>query len=443
MTVTRLVTVVAAGVGLAVVAVAAEPAGLASLSDEDFREDGRPAADKVALGQLLFFDKVLSGNKNIACATCHHPVANSGDALSLSVGAGGVGLGAERVPGATALERVPRNAPALFNLGARSFTALFHDGRVAVDANQPSGFASPAGADLPAGLDNVLAAQAMFPVTSATEMAGQPGENPMGDAAAVGPVPVWDGLAARLRAIPDYVTRFVAVFDDVDEAGDISFVHAANAIAAFEATGFRADNAPFDRYLAGDSGAMSPAAQRGYDLFAGAAGCVDCHNGPLLTDQGFHAIAMPQIGPGKGDGDGYEDYGRERVTGDPADRFKFRTPSLRNVALTGPWGHSGAYGSLEAVVRHHMNPVAALHDYDAGQATLPSRPDLDAQDLLVQANADLRESIAGANGLAPRALTDADVADLVAFLHALTDPASEDLSALVPETVPSGLPVAD
>ncbi len=421
--------------------VKAEP--ITALSDADFHYDGRPAPEKVALGRLLFFDKVLSGNKNIACATCHHPVASSGDALSLPVGAGGFGLGAERMPGAGALARVPRNAPALFNLGAREFTAMFHDGRVAVDPDHPSGFVTPAGDDLPGGLDNVLAAQAMFPVTSGTEMAGQPGENLIGDVAAVGPTLVWDGLAARLRGIREYVSQFVAVFDDVGGAEDVSFVHAANAIAAFEATAFRANNSPFDRYLAGEADAMGAAAQRGYALFAGSAGCVSCHRGPLLTDQGFHAIAMPQIGPGKGDGHGYEDFGRERVTGDPADRFKFRTPSLRNVALTGPWGHGGAYASLEAVVRHHLNPVAALHDYDPAQAALPSRADLDAQDLLVQTNVELRDAIARANRLAPLAMSDEDVADIVAFLEALTDPASRDLSALVPERVPSGLPVAD
>lgn len=421
----------------------AEMAAIPSLSDDDFYADGRPVAEKVELGRLLFFDKVLSGNKNIACATCHHPVANSGDALSLPVGAGGVGLGEQRVPGDGALARVPRNAPALFNLGAREFTALFHDGRVAVDPAHPSGFVTPAGDDLPVGLDNALAAQAMFPVTSGTEMAGNPGENPLGDAAAIGPAGVWDGLAARLRAIPAYVEYFVAVFDDVDGAEGISFVHAANAIGAFEAVAFRADNAPYDRYLRGETDAMDPAARRGYELFAGSAGCMGCHSGPLLTDQSFHAIAMPQIGPGKGDGEGYEDFGRERVTGNPADRFKFRTPSLRNVALTGPWGHGGAYTSLEAVVRHHLDPVAALHAYDSSQAMLPSRPDLDAQDLLVQTNASLRDAIAGANGLAPLAMADDDVADIVAFLEALTDPASRDLNDLVPESVPSGLPVAD
>ena len=104
----------------------------------------------------------------------------------------------------------------------------------------PWGFASPAGADLPGGLDNVLAVQAMFPVLSATEMAGQRGENPVADAAADGDLAlVWELLAARLRSVDGYVTRFVATFDDVSTAADITFVHAANAIAAFEAAARR------------------------------------------------------------------------------------------------------------------------------------------------------------------------------------------------------------
>ena len=155
----------------------------------DFYDNGAPNAGKVKLGAQLFFDKILSGNKNIACATCHHPFAGTGDGLSLPVGEGGRGFGVTRDTGAGAEaihERVPRNAPALFNLGAREFTHLFHDGRVQSNGAMPNGIESPAGLDLPEGLDNVLAAQAMFPVTSPTEMAWQVGENSLADAAAAG-----------------------------------------------------------------------------------------------------------------------------------------------------------------------------------------------------------------------------------------------------------------
>lgn len=134
----------------------------APLTDADYRAVDPALAD---LGQLLFFDPLLSGNRNIACATCHHPSLASADGLSLGIGEGGVGLGLHRRIGAEGVKhRVPRHAPALFNLGAHQFTVLFNDGRVALDPSEPSGFDTPAEEFLPAGLDSVLAAQALFPL---------------------------------------------------------------------------------------------------------------------------------------------------------------------------------------------------------------------------------------------------------------------------------------
>jgi cytochrome c peroxidase len=118
--------------------------------DADYYGDGDRSEEKVALGRMLFFDKILSGNKNIACATCHHPNHGSSDGLALSLGEGPLGLGPERRPGATLAEgihgRVPRNSPALFNLGAREFTRMFHDGRVEADpeGHYEGGFITPA-----------------------------------------------------------------------------------------------------------------------------------------------------------------------------------------------------------------------------------------------------------------------------------------------------------
>jgi cytochrome c peroxidase len=425
----------------------------APVSDSDYYDDGAPDARKVRLGQQLFFDKVLSGNLNISCATCHHPFADTADGLSLSVGEGGRGIGVTRDLGTgndTVAERVPRNAPALFNLGAREFTHLFHDGRVQPDGSMPNGIATPAGADLPTGLDNALAAQALFPVTSGTEMAGQPGENSIADAAAAGdlagPDGVWAQLAARLRAIDGYVEQFVAVFDDVGSAADIRMTHAANAIAAFEAANWRADNSPFDRYLRGERGAMSASARAGMRLFysPGKGNCASCHSGAFQTDQSFRAIAVPQIGPGKGDGAyHYEDYGRERVSGDPADRYRFRVPSLRNVAQTAPYGHSGAFNTLEAMVRHHADAVGSLYRYDAAQVVLPSRADLDGLDFVAMSDPVALAGIAQANELAPRHLTEREFRQLIDFLHALTDPVMLDLRGDVPRALPSGMLLAD
>ncbi|MCP4329927.1 MAG: cytochrome-c peroxidase [Alphaproteobacteria bacterium] len=426
------------------------PAGLPPpLTAEDFPILGPDDHARIELGRLLFFDKVLSGNLNIACATCHHPLAHTTDGLSLPLGEGAAGLGVTRHPGNAftgVQNRVARNSPGLFNLGAKSVTVLFHDGRVERDPSHPAGFRSPAGDKLPPGLDSVLAVQAMFPVATADEMAGHPGENSIASAVATGDLAgengAWTLLADRLRTIPAYVDLFMKVYPALAGPNDITFVHAANAIAGFETAAFRADNSPFDRWLRGDAFAMDAESRRGARLFYGKAGCSTCHAGPFLSDQGFHAIAMPQIGPGKGDGTGGKgDFGRRRVTDLDADRYRFRTPPLRNAALTGPWGHSGAYGSLEAVVRHHLDPVAAAANYDIGQARLPDRADLAAKD----ADADSSDwaGVAKANELSPIGLTDFEVADLVAFLAALTDPSSVDLSHLVPSEVPSGLPIYD
>lgn len=157
--------------------------------DYDFRT---PSEEKVELGRVLMFDKILSGNRNISCGTCHYSLTDTGDGLSLPVGEGGKGLGVTRNTSEGTAdeihERVPRNAPPVFNLGDNAFHTLFHDGRVSLIDGEgfPSDCKTPAGNNLPDTLENVLACQAMFPITSATEMAGQQGENPVADAAFAG-----------------------------------------------------------------------------------------------------------------------------------------------------------------------------------------------------------------------------------------------------------------
>jgi len=422
--------------------------------------------EKVELGKNLFYDKLISGNRNMACASCHHALTDLGDGLSLPVGEGGRGLGVARGTGPIPsgptdtngiYERVPRNAPQFFNDGAFEFERMFWDGRVAVDTTgtEPSGFITPAGADTPLGLETVLAAQALFPITSPTEMRGQPGENDIADAASI--PEIWGIIEARLQAEPNYLPLFQAAYPNgtaspagpVNVPGDITIDHMANAIGAYEDVALRAINAPFDRFRRGDRRAMSYNQLSGMRLFYGKAGCSACHSGSFQTDHEFHAVAVPQIGAGRGDtapsGDVNADFGREQVTGDPADRYKFRTPSLRNTALTGPWGHDGAYDTLEAIVRHMADPATGLENYDTAQAVLPSRPDLDALDFEHHSNADNRAAIVAAIDplIVPVALSDREIGLLIDFLHALTDPASVDIRATLPMTVPSGLPLAD
>ena len=428
-----------------------------AVTDTDFRNH---STEKIELGRKLMFDKVLSGNNNISCATCHHALTDTGDGLSLPVGEGGVGLGKSRNTASGTAdhihERVPRNAPPVFNLGAHEFTTLFYDGRVQFNPDFPSDCKTPVGNDLPDNLENVLACQAMFPVTSATEMAGQAGENTIADAAAAGnlagPGGVWEQLAERLQVIPVYVDQFVAAFDDINDAADITYAHAANAIAAFEGANWRADNSPFDRYLRGDKKAMSKNAVEGMKRFykgdSNGQSCADCHSGKFQTDHSFHAVAMPQIGAGRGSNSpgktgGYEDFGREQATDDESDILKFRTPTLRNIALTAPYGHAGAYDTLRAVVEHMVRPVDALNSYDQSQAVLPPDEILDDDDFVTMDDQDRVRYIADHNELPPFTYTDEDVDLIIEFLHALTDPDSIDLRSDQPFTVPSGLPLAD
>lgn len=417
------------------------------LTAEAFRQH---TAEKVALGRLLFFDKILSGNQNIACASCHDPDSASADGMSLGVGEGGEGLGAARKTrsaGDAVRHRVPRNAPALFNLGAKSVTSLLWDGRIALDpaarAKFGAPFDTPAQDALPPGLDSVVAAQALFPMISPIEMAGEPNENLVALAASRDERLAWEEIAARLRVNAAYADLFAGAYDHIDQPADIAIADAANAIAAFVETQWRADQSPFDRWRRGEETAISDQAKRGARLFYGAAGCADCHAGALQTDQQFHAIAMPQIGPGK-----YarmtaqsSDFGRMAVTGLRRDAYKFRTPSLRNVAVTSPYGHAGAYASLEAVVRHHLDPVAAFDAYDLSMAALPDDPSLNARDAAPLSDRRERAAIRRANGLAPRPMADGDVAAVLAFLRTLTDEASLTGRFSPPSEVPSGLPL--
>jgi cytochrome c peroxidase len=401
--------------------------------------------DEARLGQLLFYDPILSGNKSVACATCHHPAFGTADGVSLSFGDGGIGLGPARSvdPENIPEERIPRNAPALFNLGAHEFTVMFHDGRLAADPTKPGGIRTPMDADMVTGFASVLSAQTMFPVLSRDEMAGSHRENDIGRAVRQGLIAgsggAWDLIARRVADVPAYADALTRVYPNIDQPSDIAFTDISNAIAVFMAHEWRSDTAGFDAVLKGDLTLDGPA-QSGMNLFYGDAGCATCHSGPFLTDHDFHAMGAPQIGPGKSATfeDHHRDEGRFRVTGNPADLYAFRTPSLRNVALTGPYGHAGGHKDLDAFIAAHADPVAALTTYDPTQAILPT---FDVDDFAVLNDPAQLAAIAQAVIVQPVTLTQTDIADLVAFLDTLTDPISKTGRLGIPKTVPSGLPV--
>ena len=393
----------------------------------------------IELGRDLFYDPILSGNKTVACATCHHSSLGTSDGVALSIGDGGIGLGTARKvdPDNAPEQRIPRNAQSLFNLGYAEFSVMFHDGRV--EKLENGMIRTPLGEMADTGPLSVLATQAMFPVLSPDEMAGHYSENPISEAVRRGVLTGLDGahqlLANRVSGIEDYRNRF----ENLGETADpLAYSSIAQALAAFMAFEWHADDSPFDRLICrGES--LPPEAQTGMELFYGPAGCSACHSGRFQTDHGFHAIAMPQIGPGKAER--FEtharDLGRKRVTGKAEDAHRFRTPSLRNVALTAPYGHAGAYPTLEAVVRHHLDPEVRLRAYDRRLVRLPELAG--AEDFRILDAANEVDAIAQANELGPTALSDDEIAALIAFLEALTDAKAAKGRLGAPDQVPSGL----
>jgi cytochrome c peroxidase len=400
----------------------------------------------VELGKNLMFDTILSGRKDISCATCHHPSLYTGDGISLSIGVGGKGLGNARVPGEGRIFTT-RNAPDLYNKGMSEFTVINWDGSVSLEKEK---LETPAGKDLPPGLDGPLAAQHLFELASRRKMRGE-----ADDSVAIDNTPnelasipdddfkaIWNAYMARLigdppgeGGIPKYIELFKAAYPTVD-LNQIGIQHAVNAIAAWEIDTWTFANSPFDRYLAGDSDAMNKAQKRGVLVFYGKARCYECHSGNLLTDMKYHNIGAPQIGPGVPEVAPL-DLGRGGITNKPEDKFKFRTAPLRNVALTGPWMHSGAYTTLEAAVRHHLNPKESLRNYDPSQLD-PQYQDMVHNKKIIEAGVSSTVDGVVAN---PINLSDQEFSDLMEFLQSLTDPKALDHFNRIPENVPSGLPL--
>ena len=174
------------------------------LTDADFHPFD---VKKAEIGRLLFYDPILSGNRNISCGTCHHHDHASADGLSLGIGEGGVGVGPSRTAGSSGArikKRIPRNSPALWNVGAKEFTTLFHDGRLSLSDDYDNGFNTPAEEWLPSGLSGLLAAQSIFPLVAQFEMAGNPKENEVAGAIHDRIDYAWPIIAKRVRVVPAY-----------------------------------------------------------------------------------------------------------------------------------------------------------------------------------------------------------------------------------------------
>jgi cytochrome c peroxidase len=287
----------------------------------------------------------------------------------------------------------------------------------------------------------------MLPPVSREEIRGLPGENPLGDLGDGYNSPrgdpdntrrVWEEVMENVR-LSNYDALLVEAYPDLRfRPTDFTFAHAANAIAAFEARAFARTDSPFERFVRGDDAALTPVQVRGALAFF-EVGCADCHAGSLFTDEGFHNTGLPQLGPGvTGTAFGAvpgSDIGRENATEVALDRFKFRTPSLLNVELTGPYGHAGQFERLRDMVAHYRDVFLSHLTYDI-------HSNVSDPALVTSLVPNSREVLASVDQRLNRTLNfDFDVDAVVEFLKALTADSARDMRELVPDSVPSGLPV--
>jgi cytochrome c peroxidase len=399
---------------------------------------GRPLDPRLAdTGRLLWFDTITGLNDDNACAGCHSPAAGFGDTQSIAIG-----IDSNRVVGPDRSgPRNQRRAPMVINTAF--YPSLMLNDRFSALSGDPFDpsrgflFPPPEGTSL-SYLPHLLTAQAFIPPTERVEAAGFAFE---GDNDAIRAE-----VVRRLNASAEYRRLFARVFPAVRDGAPITYEMFAAAIAEFEFT-LTFANAPLDKYARGDLAALTEQEKAGALLFFGEAGCVSCHqvsgrSNEMFSDFRDHVIGVPQLVPATTnmtfDGpDANEDFGREQFTGDPADRYAFRTSPLRNVALQPTFMHDGAFTTLEAAIRFHLDVIAQALAYDPKDHGLdadlvgriaPVTPILDRIDPLVST---------------PRKLSEQQLDTLVAFVRdGLLDARArpERLRRLVPETLPSGRP---
>ncbi len=426
---------------------------------------------KWKLGQALFYDPVVGGNRDVSCATCHHPSTAAGDGRSRAVGTRAyVNLGRRMPEGLRLVDLgeegpvltgfsvnkaahpfTPRNSPEIFNRGDPEWRTMFwdsrvyqrEDGRFVLNRERLAKSPGYNKVVMPEFIENVLAAQAMMPVLSSSEMRGTKGEmdhmtgeaNELGNVLMQNNEEIWAKLMKRILSIEEYRELFQAVYPDIP-LEELHFGHAANVIAAFEIQAFTLLDSPFDKFLDGDDKALSPDALKGAHLFYGRANCVRCHSGSLMTDQRHHNMGIIPIGPGPAASEDMDfgiahrsDYGLDR-------KFHFRTPPLRNVELTFPYMHNGAYTTLEAAVRHMLDPVKGLENYDPAQLEPEFRGAVHNDKRTIR---EVKKTMAPELLRPLVRLEEDEIGSLLAFLKSLTSPSAHDLSDTIPESVPSGL----
>lgn len=273
--------------------VAAEPYQLQvplGLKAPKIPKDNPLTAEKIALGKQLYFDKRLSADNTVSCASCHDPQKGWSNGEATAAGIRG--------------QRGGRSSPTVLNASYQT-RHTFWDGR----AKQTSTLGK-----------NALESQALGPIENPIEMGIK-----------------LDELIPKLNKIEGYRSQFQAIFGT-----DVTADGIAKAIASFERT-VLSGNAPYDRFKAGDANALSESAQRGWKLFSNKASCTNCHAGSNFTDQAFHNLG---IGMNKEE----PDLGRFAVTKLAGDRGRFKTPTLRDIARTAPYMHDGSLATLEEVV---------------------------------------------------------------------------------------------
>ena len=385
------------------------------------------------IGRFLWFDRIQGLNDDNSCAGCHSPTHGFGDTQPIAIGIDNNGIVGPGRAGPRNQRRTPMAVNSAFYptlMWNSRFHALSGD---PFDNRDGFVFPAPEGRSL-SHLPHLLTAQAFIPPTERVEAAGFhfPGGND----------DLRNEVLRRLNGEAGYRQLFARVFPHVKDGAPITFDDVGRAIAEFEFTLVFA-NAPIDRYARGDAHALTPSQKQGAVLFFGRAGCVACHavsgtSNEMFSDFRQHVAGIPQIVPAFGnvtfDGPGAdEDFGLEQVTGNPADRYDFRTSPLRNVALQPAFMHNGAFVRLEDAIGYHLDALGEAPAFSTARlpadlqgATGPTLPVLERLDPL------LRERVE---------LTGEELEALVEFVrNGLLDPDArpERLRRLIPEKLPSG-----